>query len=82
MNTNSINANINYSKLFSSENPMFEVYTEMATYFNVQPQDRDLKLFVKLKDIITKTGFQTDTLKFLGDRVILFESFLMLESAI
>ena len=40
--------------MFSSENPMFEVYKKMAIYCQVPSRDLDLKLFIKLKDIIKK----------------------------
>ena len=33
---------------------MFEVYKKMAIYCKVQSRDLDLKLFIKLKDIIKK----------------------------
>ena len=53
----SINADIDYNELFSSENPMFEVYKMMASYTNVESQDRfkiDLTLYKKLKHMITQ----------------------------
>ena len=54
-----LNVDIDYKKLSTNENPMFEVYKKLAIYSNVDlgSVDQDLKLFKKLKDIIIKAGF-------------------------
>ena len=55
----SVNVDIDFKKLSTSENPMFEVYKKMAIYLNVDLRfvDQDLKFFKKLKDVIIKVGF-------------------------
>ena len=50
------NAKTDIKSLFVNENPMFEVYKQMASIFNVNLEHVkfDLELFKKLKEIITK----------------------------
>ena len=60
----SINIDIDYDKLSTSENPMFEVYKKLAINSNVDLRslNQDLKFFKKMKDIIIKAGFILDGL--------------------
>ena len=59
-----LNVDIDYKKLSTNENPMFEVYKKLAIYSNVDLRslNQDLKFFKKLKDIIIKAGFILDGL--------------------
>ena len=52
---------VDIKRLLTSKSPMFEAYKKLSIHFDDrESKDQDMKLFMKLKNIIIKTGFILD----------------------